>query len=58
VLVQGDIEIIRDDVARLRIEHEGLRQRGVPELELPKQPRAGEVILRLRPQRRTSWRFG
>ena len=57
VLVQGDIEVIRDAAARLRIEHAGLRQRGVPEAELPQEPREGEVILRLRPRRSRSWRF-
>lgn len=57
VLLQGDIEIVRDDEARLRIEHEGLRQRGTPDAELPAEPRRGEVILRLAPQRTVTWRY-
>ena len=58
VLVQGNIEIVRDDGERLTIEREGRRQRGVPEEELPAEPRHGEVILRLRPRRTISWRYG
>ena len=57
VLVQGDLEIVRDDAERLAIEREGRRQRGVPEHELPDAPREGEVILRLRPRRTIRWSF-
>ena len=57
VLLQGDIEIVRDAAERLAIEREGRRQRGVPEDELPDAPREGEVILRLRPQRMITWRY-
>ena len=57
VLLQGDLEIVRDDAERLAIEREGRRQRGVPEDELPDAPREGEVILRLRPERTITWRY-
>lgn len=57
VLVQGDLEIVRDHGERLAIEREGRRQRGVPEDELPRAPREGEVILRLRPRRTIRWSF-
>lgn len=57
VLVQGDLEIVRDDAERLAIEREGRRQRGVPEDELPDAPREGEVILRLRPRRTIRWSY-
>ena len=57
VLLQGDLEIVRDDAERLAIEREGRRQRGVPEQELPDAPREGEVVLRLRPRRTISWRY-
>ena len=57
VLVQGDLEIVRDAAERLAIEREGRRQRGVPEDELPDAPREGEVVLRLRPRRTITWRY-
>ncbi|MYI83039.1 MAG: hypothetical protein F4056_07030 [Chloroflexi bacterium] len=57
VLVQGDLEIVRDHDERLAIEREGRRQRGVPEEELPDAPREGEVILRLRPRRTITWSY-
>ena len=57
VLVQGDLEIVRDHDERLAIEREGRRQRGVPEAELPDAPREGEVILRLHPRRTISWSY-
>lgn len=57
VLLQGDLEIVRDEAERLAIEREGRRQRGVPEAELPSTPREGEVILRLRPARTITWRY-
>ena len=57
VLLQGDLEIVRDYDERLAIEREGRRQRGVPEDELPDAPREGEVILRLRPTRTITWRY-
>ena len=57
VLLQGDLEIVRDYDERLAIEREGRRQRGVPEDELPDAPREGEVILRLRPERMITWRY-
>ncbi len=57
VLLQGDLEIVRDDAERLALEREGRRQRGVPEAELPSEPREGEVLLRLRPHRTVSWKY-
>ncbi len=57
VLVQGDLEIVRDDAERLAIEREGRRQRGVPEEELPDTPREGEVIVRLHPRRTITWSY-
>ena len=57
VLLQGDLEIVRDAAERLVIEREGRRQRGVPEDELPDAPREGEVVLRLRPRRTITWRY-
>ncbi len=57
VLVQGDLEIVRDYDERLAIERAGRRQRGVPEDELPDAPREGEVILRLRPRRTITWSY-
>ncbi len=57
VLLQGDIEVVRDDAQRLALEREARRQRGVPNDELPTQPRPGEVILRLQPRRTITWRY-
>ena len=57
VLVQGDLEIVRDYDERLAIEREGRRQRGVPEEEFPETPREGEVVLRLSPRRTITWSY-
>ena len=57
VLLQGDLEIVRDDAERLALEREGRRQRGVPEGELPDAARPREVLLRLRPRRTVAWRY-
>ena len=57
MLLQGDIEVVRDNAARLDLEREAHRQRGVPAEELPTAPRPGEVILRLQPRRTTTWRY-
>ena len=58
VLLQGDLEVVRDDAERLALEREARRQRGVPDDELPSAPRRDEVILRLQPRRTTTWRYG
>jgi nitroimidazol reductase NimA-like FMN-containing flavoprotein (pyridoxamine 5'-phosphate oxidase superfamily) len=58
VLLQGDLEIVRDAAERLDLEREAHRQRGVPASELPSEPRSGEVILRLRLCRTVTWRYG
>ena len=55
VMLQGDLEVVRDADERLALEREARRQRG--DDELPSEPRAGEVILRLRPKRTTTWRY-
>lgn len=55
VLLQGDLDVVRDDAERLAIEREGRRQRGVHNNDLPEAPREGEVLLRLRPRRTISW---
>ena len=57
VLLQGDLEVVRDDDARLELEREAHRQRDVPDEELPTAPRPGEVILRLQPRRTITWRY-
>ena len=57
VLLQGDLEVVRDAEERLALEREARRQRGAPEDDLPSEPRPGEVILRLHPKRTTTWRY-
>ena len=57
VMLQGDLEVVRDADERLALEREARRQRGAPDGELPSEPRPGEVILRLHPKRTTTWRY-
>ena len=57
VMLQGDLEVVRDAAERLELERESRRQRGDATDELPSQPRPGEVILRLHPRRTITWRY-
>ena len=57
VMLQGDLEVVRDGAERLELERESRRQRGDATDELPSQPRPGEVILRLHPRRTITWRY-
>ena len=57
VLLQGDLEVVRDPDARLELEREAHRRRGGADDELPSEARPGAVYLRLRPKRTITWRY-
>ena len=57
VLLQGDLEVVRDPAERAALEREARRQRGEPDDDAPAEPRPGSVMLRLRPRRTISWRY-
>lgn len=57
VLLQGDLEVVRDPAARLELEREAARRRGLPDDAAPSEARPGAVFLRLRPQRTITWRY-
>ena len=57
VLLQGDLEVVREAAARLELEREAAQRRGVPDDELPSEARPGAVYLRLHPKRTITWRY-
>ncbi len=57
VLLQGDLEVVRDPGARLELEREAHRSRGGTEEDAPTDARPGAVYLRLRPKRTITWRY-
>lgn len=57
LMVQGDADVITDEVERLRLAREAARQRGVADAELPTAPSAGGAYIRVRPRRMISWDY-
>lgn len=57
VLLQGDLEVVRDPAARLELERDAHRRRGGAEEDAPTEARPGAVYLRLRPKRTITWRY-
>jgi nitroimidazol reductase NimA-like FMN-containing flavoprotein (pyridoxamine 5'-phosphate oxidase superfamily) len=55
LMLQGDADVVRDDAERLRLSHEGARQRGIPEADWPEEVRPSSVYIRVRPVRMVSW---
>ena len=57
VLFQGHARIVREHSEALQLAREGARARGVPEGELPTEPRPGAAYIRLTPVRIRSWDY-
>lgn len=58
VMFQGRARIVREPDEALELAREGGRARGVPEAELPTEPRAGAAYIRVTPVRTISWDYG
>lgn len=58
VMLQGHARIVRDRPEALQLAREGARARGVPEAQLPTEPRPGAAYIRMTPVRTVSWDYG
>jgi len=57
VMFQGHARIVRDRSEALELARAGARARGVPEAELPTEPRPGAAYIRMTPVRTLSWDY-
>lgn len=57
VLIQGDARVYTDPADLLRLAREGARQRGVPEAELPTEPRPTAAYIGVSPRKIISWDY-
>jgi nitroimidazol reductase NimA-like FMN-containing flavoprotein (pyridoxamine 5'-phosphate oxidase superfamily) len=57
VMLQGRARIVRDHDEALELAREGARARGVPESDLPTEPRPGAAYIRVTPVRTRSWDY-
>jgi hypothetical protein len=57
VLIQGDASVLNGDEDLLRLGREAARKRGVPEEQLPTEPRPGAAYIRIGPRRVISWDY-
>lgn len=57
ILIQGDAETLTDPADLLRLAREAARLRGVPEADLPSEPRFGAAYIRVTPRRIISWDY-
>ena len=57
-MIQGEARIHRDPQKVLALMRIGAAHRGVPETELPTEPREGAVYIEVRPVNRISWDYG
>ena len=57
VMLQGRARIVRDHGEALELAREGARARGVPESDLPTEPRPGAAYIRVAPVRTRSWDY-
>jgi nitroimidazol reductase NimA-like FMN-containing flavoprotein (pyridoxamine 5'-phosphate oxidase superfamily) len=57
LLIQGNAELITEPARTLPLLQEASRRRGVPEEQLPREPRPGPGYIRVRPQRFISWDY-
>jgi len=56
-MIQGEARVHRDPEKVLELMRLGAAKRGVPEAELPTEPRPGAVYIEVRPVRRISWDY-
>lgn len=58
VLIQGDARVYEEAADLLRLSREAARRRGVPEAQLPTEPRPGSAYIGVTPHRVISWDYG
>lgn len=58
VMLQGHARIVREAGETLELARHGGRMRGVPESELPVEPRPGATYIYVTPVRTLSWDYG
>jgi nitroimidazol reductase NimA-like FMN-containing flavoprotein (pyridoxamine 5'-phosphate oxidase superfamily) len=58
VCIQGTATVIADPAGVLDLQREAARVRGVPEAELPTEPREGAAYIRVVPEKYISWDYG
>jgi nitroimidazol reductase NimA-like FMN-containing flavoprotein (pyridoxamine 5'-phosphate oxidase superfamily) len=57
LLIQGDAELITEPARTLPLLQEASRRRGLPEEQLPREPRPSLAYIRVRPRRFISWDY-
>ena len=57
-MMQGEARVHRDPEKVLELMRLAAGKRGVPEADLPTEPRPGAVYIEVRPVRRISWDYG
>lgn len=57
LLIQGDADVFTSDDDLIRLSRVAARVRGVPEAELPTEPRPGAAYIRVRPTKIISWDY-
>jgi nitroimidazol reductase NimA-like FMN-containing flavoprotein (pyridoxamine 5'-phosphate oxidase superfamily) len=57
VMIQGHATVYTDPETTLRLSREGARRRGVPDDDLPHQPRPGVAYIKVQPRRIISWDY-
>ena len=58
VMIQGRATVYTDPDNILRLSREAARLRGVPDDQLPQEPRPGAAYIRVEPRRVISWDYG
>jgi hypothetical protein len=57
VMIQGEATVLTAGPDVLRLNREAAKQRGVPDDQLPKEPRPGAAYIRVVPKRVISWDY-
>lgn len=58
VMIQGEATVYTDSESLLRLSREQARWRGVPDGQLPTEPRPGAAYIRVAPRKIISWDYG
>ncbi len=58
VMFQGHARVVRNAEEAVELARHGARRRGVPENELPTEPRPGAAYIYVTPVRTRSWQYG
>ena len=58
LMIQGHAQVHREPAKVLELMRVAARKRGVPEAELPTEPRPGAAYIEVKPVKRISWDYG